>query len=200
MELSKVVAPRFLIPDRWWSRVVSRPNGQRPVRFIMIDTSPMISNYQTEEPSMRNHDGGIDPEFERVEEQMKWLEDQLKIPNEIKIVVGHHPAFSYMYYGTEDRSFLESRVVDLLERYHVLAYFAGHDHNLQFAQPRFQSTSYFVSGAGSRLRDGQINASPKDVHFYTVVHGFLACTILGDEMRVVSVDMYGKMMNAVVVP
>jgi len=160
----------------------------------------MIFNYRFEEPYMHGHPGGIDTEFPRIEQQMQWLESELAVPNETKIVIGHHPAFSYMNYGSENRTFLETRVVSLIERYHALAYFAGHDHNLQFAQPRVGSTSYFVSGAGSRLRDGAVNAPRNDLHFYHVVHGFLACVIDGDTLRVAAVDMYGKLMNFVSVP
>jgi len=201
MSLAKTVEPRFLMEDRWWSRVVKRPNGSPDVRFIMIDTSPMISNYRKEDPDMRGHPDGIDTQFDRVEEQMKWIDEQLRIPNETKIVVGHHPAVSYFDYGTENRTLLETRVTSLLEKHNVLAYFAGHDHNLQYARPRKDSTAYFVSGAGSRLRDGFIKARQDDAHFLHVVHGFLACSIVGQGMlRVAAVDMYGKMVDFVAVP
>jgi len=188
------------MPDRWWTRLISRSDGAKPVRFIMIDTSPMIASYRDTDSYMHDHEGGINDEYDRVEEQMEWLEAQLAIPEEVKIVVGHHPAFSYMDYGSENRKFLETRVVALLEKYEVLAYFAGHDHNLQFAQPRLRSTSYFVSGAGSRLRDGPVKTAVNEFHFYYVVHGFLACTIDDEQLTVAAVDMYGKLLNHIVVP
>jgi 3',5'-cyclic AMP phosphodiesterase CpdA len=131
---------------------------------------------------------------------MKWLESQLQIENEIKIVVGHHPLFSYLDYGTENRTFLTERVVPLLEKYRTLAVFGGHDHNLQYSRPRKDSTSYFVSGAGSRLRDGSFSAKSSDEHFYHVVHGFMACSIRRDDsLRVLGIDMYGNIVDKVTV-
>ena len=104
-----------------------------------------------------------------------------------------------MDYGTENRTFLLDTIVPLLENYSVLAYIAGHDHNLQYARPN--KVSYFVSGAGSRLRDGLVFPS-KQKSFFLMMNGFLACSINREGiLKVAAIDMTGKMIdNAIAIP
>lgn len=80
-------------------------------------------------------------------EQYIWLEDLLRADNRCTIVVGHHPRWSS---GTHGDTKALTAIWDLLERYRVEAYVAGHDHH--YERVTLNTTQYVVGTGGADLR------------------------------------------------
>lgn len=139
------VNPHWNMPDRYYTTVINSADGQK-IRLICIDTSPYYKDYYTN-PKMTA------VKTQDTAAQRRWLETTLANAKEPwKFVFGHHPAYSAaLRGGTPD---LLAMLKPLMDKYHVQAYICGHDHNLQHNRPTGSYTDYFVSGAGSEVKDG----------------------------------------------
>ncbi|CAJ0572992.1 unnamed protein product, partial [Mesorhabditis spiculigera] len=86
------------------------------------------------------------------EKQWEWIAQTLNQSRaDYLFVGGHYPVYSMSSHGPTQC--LVERLKPLLERFHVSAYFAGHDHTLQHIQtdlPDGASINYIISGAASR--------------------------------------------------
>jgi hypothetical protein len=107
--------------------------------------------------------------------QLRWLNDRLARSTSLwKIAVFHHPLYSS---GVTHGSDLELRAVlePVLVRHGVSAVFSGHDHIYQRVTPQ-QGIQYFVTGAGGKIRKGDVDHSDslvaasydEDSHFMMV--------------------------------
>ena len=87
--------------------------------------------------------------------QLKWLEEALSASKaRWKIAFFHHPIYSSsMEHGSSLK--LRALLEPLLVRYGVAAVFSGHDHVYERIKSQ-QGVKYFVSGAGGKLRRGDI--------------------------------------------
>jgi 3',5'-cyclic AMP phosphodiesterase CpdA len=108
--------------------------------------------------------------------QAGWLEGVLKESTaKWKIAVFHHPIYSSAEEHGSDLG-LRRRVEPLLTRYGVNVALSGHDHTYERVKPQ-QGVQYFVTGAGGKLRPGDVNMrSPframsydKDNHYLQMV-------------------------------
>ena len=88
--------------------------------------------------------------------QANWLESSLRDSKaKWKIAVFHHPIYSS---GKQHGSAigLRKRLEPLFTRYGVNVAFSGHDHIYERTKPQ-QGIQYFVSGAGGKVRRGDID-------------------------------------------
>jgi hypothetical protein len=88
--------------------------------------------------------------------QAGWLESALKESTaKWKIAVFHHPIYSSAErHGSDLR--LRARIEPLFARYGVNLAISGHDHVYERVKPQ-KGVQYFVTGAGGKLRQGDIN-------------------------------------------
>ncbi len=94
--------------------------------------------------------------------QMKWLELELAASRAAwKIVFFHHPPFSAGKRHGSDMN-LRQRLHPLLAKHGVQLVLNGHDHIYQRTKPQ-QGVNYFVSGAGGKVRKGDMDASDSTV-------------------------------------
>ncbi|CAG8585786.1 14619_t:CDS:10 [Acaulospora morrowiae] len=87
-----------------------------------------------------------------IESKLKWIEQKLIDFTNYKwlFVVGHHPLA-----GQCAQIHKMPRLLQLFERYGVTAYFAGHNHVLQYKAPsKLSPVAHFISGAGSKTGTG----------------------------------------------
>src|SRR5262249_15875541 len=85
-----------------------------------------------------------------------WLEGVLKESTaKWKIAVFHHPIYSSAEEHGSDLG-LRRRIEPLLTRYGVNVALSGHDHTYERVKPQ-QGVQYFVTGAGGKVRKGDIN-------------------------------------------
>jgi predicted MPP superfamily phosphohydrolase len=88
--------------------------------------------------------------------QAGWLESVLKESTaKWKIAVFHHPIYSSAEAHGSDLG-LRRRIEPLLTRYGVNVVLSGHDHTYERVKPQ-QGVQYFVTGAGGKLRPGDVN-------------------------------------------
>ena len=104
--------------------------------------------------------------------QVKWLEDELaKDTSEWKICFFHHPPYSSAGKHGSDKQ-LREIVEPIFVKYGVNLVLTGHDHVYERIKPQ-KGIYYFVSGAGGKLRSGDINdrsaltekGYDRDMHF-----------------------------------
>ncbi|XP_054707866.1 tartrate-resistant acid phosphatase type 5-like [Uloborus diversus] len=139
---------RWIFPDLYYRKKFQVPSSNATVEIIMLDTVMLCGNTDPlnpyEPPAFRKY-----TKYQE-EKQWQWLEESLKLSKaEYLIVCGHFPVYSVALHGSTDC--LVKRLKPLLEKYHVSAYFSGHDHNLQHIQVKTNSTvmDYFVSGSAN---------------------------------------------------
>ena len=113
--------------------------------------------------------------------QLDWLEKELSSSSsDWKILFFHHPLYSS---GRTHGSALESRALlePLFVKYGVSAVFSGHDHVYERIKPQ-KGIVYWVSGAGGRLRKGNIQATDLTAKGFDRDHHFMIVEISGDEL------------------
>ena len=171
--------PNWKMPARYFSVVEPIADNEK-AEFFFIDTSPFVDEYR-KKPDMRDEIISQDTSA-----QVRWLDHALSDSTAAwKIVIGHHPIFSG---GTEhgDQPELIRDINPLLEKHRVLAYFNGHDHDLQHIVRG--SVEYFNTGAGSKVREpGPTEGS----RFYRGTPGFMAVTLTAKEMHVEVIEYTG---------
>jgi hypothetical protein len=87
--------------------------------------------------------------------QVKWLEDELvKDTSEWKVAFMHHPPYSSGGKHGSDKQ-LREVVEPIFVKYGVNVVLTGHDHFYERVKPQ-KGIYYFVSGAGGKLRSGDI--------------------------------------------
>jgi len=104
--------------------------------------------------------------------QIKWFETELAADtSEWKICFFHHPPYSSAKAHGSDKQ-LREVVEPIFVKYGVNVVLTGHDHVYERIKPQ-KGIYYFVSGAGGKLRSGDIDtkspltdrAFDKDMHF-----------------------------------
>jgi hypothetical protein len=131
-----------------------------------------------------------------VPEQIAWVEDELKKSGSAwKIPFFHHPLYS-----SGDRHGSDLRLRDVLEplfvKYGVSVAFTGHDHFYERVKPQ-QGITYFVTGSGGQLRDGNIDKrSGITAAGFDTDQAFLAVEIDGDQMYFMAVSRRGQTVDS----
>jgi len=104
--------------------------------------------------------------------QVQWIEDELaKDTSDWKIAFFHHPPYSSASKHGSDKQ-LREVLEPIFVKYGVNVVLTGHDHVYERIKPQ-KGIYYFVSGAGGKLRSGDVkNSSPltekafdRDMHF-----------------------------------
>jgi len=112
-------------------RFRSIPVGGGTVEFFLLDSNDMDARQAT------------------------WLDSALeKSPAVWKVPVFHHPIYSSGGHGSDTA--LRKVVEPMFKRHGVRVAFSGHDHIYQRVALQ-QDVQYFVSGAGGKIREGDIN-------------------------------------------
>jgi Calcineurin-like phosphoesterase len=104
--------------------------------------------------------------------QVQWLEDELaKDTSDWKIAFFHHPPYSSASKHGSDKQ-LREVLEPIFVKYGMNVVLTGHDHVYERIKPQ-KGIYYFVSGAGGKLRSGDVkDSSPltekafdRDMHF-----------------------------------
>jgi tartrate-resistant acid phosphatase type 5 len=170
---------RWTLPAHFWTTVLTPDGASFRIRLIGLDTEPLT--------------GGDAAARKR---QIAWLDSVLASSREEWILVlGHHPVYSN---GSDHGNTIGmiKHVKPLLERHHVDAYFAGHDHSLQVLAPE-NGVHYFVSGGGSK--SDNVRWSDNTVFAATNL-GFLWCQINAGHLLVQVLDAEGNVLFAKALP
>ncbi len=128
------------------------------------------------------------------ERQLKWLDAELaKSKAEWKICFFHHPLYSSGSHGSnmELRQVLEPMLI----KYGVNVVFAGHEHFYERIKPQ-KGIYYFISGAGGKLRSGDIKASAFEEKGYDQDLSFMLIEIADDQLYFQVISRNGKTVDS----
>ncbi len=179
--------PRWIMPARYYSKV-HPVDASTQLEFFYIDTSPFIEEYfkEADMAAVLTQDTTA---------QLKWLDQALTSSKaQWKIVHGHHPIYSAGA-GHGPQQELIARLLPLLQKHKVQAYFAGHDHDLQHLKTG--GLNMLISGGGSRHRP----VFPViQSQFAQGCSGFTMVSLKANEMQVRFVDDTGTLLYTAVVP
>jgi len=132
--------------------------------------------------------------------QVQWLEDELaKDTSDWKIAFCHHPPYSSGGKHGSDKQ-LREVVEPIFVKHGVDVVLTGHDHFYERIKPQ-QGIYYFVSGAGGKLRSGDV----KDSSLLTEVAydkdmSFMLVEIVKDQMYFQVLSRTGETVDAGVLP
>ncbi|XP_013379880.1 tartrate-resistant acid phosphatase type 5 [Lingula anatina] len=138
---------RWNFPHYYYPLQFSIPGSQATVSILMLDTIQLCGNTK--------HDlAGDQPQgpadIKVANAQWDWLEENLKNNKASYIIVaGHYPVISIAEHGPT--KCLTQKLMPMLYKYKVTAFFSGHDHNLQHLQHTQSGVpvDYFVIGSGN---------------------------------------------------
>lgn len=128
--------------------------------------------------------------------QLKWLEDELaKDASEWKIAFFHHPPYSSGKAHGSDSAVREI-VEPIFTKYGVNAVFNGHDHFYERIKPQ-KGIYYFVSGAGGKLRKGDIHkGSPLTEKAFDKDMSFMLLEVVGDQLHFQVISRTGETVDS----
>lgn len=178
------VSARWHMPARYYSEKKKIGDSNDYAEFFFIDSNPFQKDYYSDDeygPKLKGNDTLA---------QKKWLEQKLKESKATwKFVVGHHPLYSAgkRLGKTQD---MQHSFAALFEKYKVDAYFAGHEHQLEFDQPEGYHFVEFISGAASEAT--AITGKPSFAKFAAQEFGFLVASVTDKEMLVQFINHEGK--------
>jgi len=182
------VSRRWNMPARYYTKVYEKDSSS--VRFIMIDTTPLIGKYR------REYDKYPDACRQQNEQQLQWLDAMLASAREDWIVVvGHHPIYAETSKDESERQDMQ-QVVDKLLRKHnnVDMYLCGHIHNFQHHRVKGSSIDYIVNSSASLSR----NVKPiETTRFCSSEPGFSVIAADKKEMALYMIDKKGNVLHAV---
>lgn len=187
---------RWQMPSRYFSKTfeAGEDSGVK-AQFFFIDTSPMIDDY-------RQHPDDYAVADQDAAAQLRWLDEELKKSTaRWKFVVGHHPVYTVgkrkKAAGGGIQKELEKSLMPLLEKHHVQAYIAGHEHDLQVIRRPGGTVTYLVSGAGSETRPLGV-PDPNDGRLFAVASaGFMAFSLTPTALNVELVDAENRVPYAI---
>ncbi|MBT5406761.1 MAG: hypothetical protein HOL23_04215, partial [Gammaproteobacteria bacterium] len=99
-------------------------------------------------------------------EMIDWLNNNLKLSANPKVIIGHYPMISYGMYGINHDLILD--LLPIIRKHKVKYYISGHDHNLQIVDiiSKDFSMKQLISGATSYLYPVLKNKSEKVFYKY----------------------------------
>lgn len=131
--------------------------------------------------------------------QVQWLESELsKDTSEWKVCFFHHPPYSSAKkHGSNDQ--LREVVEPIFLKHGVDVVLTGHDHVYERIKPQ-KGIYYFVSGAGGKLRTGDIKGtSPLTDKSYDRDMHFMLFEVAGDQMYFQAISRTGETIDSGVI-
>ena len=127
--------------------------------------------------------------------QVKWLEDELaKDTSDWKVCFFHHPPYSSAQAHGSDNQLRET-VEPIFVKYGVNLVLTGHDHVYERIKPQ-KGIYYFVSGAGGRLREGDVRASPMTEKAFDRDMHFMLFEVVGNQMYFQAISRTGETVDS----
>lgn len=182
------VSRRWEMPARYYTKVYEEKGTT--VRLIMIDTTPLIEKYRSE--NNKYPDACLQP----VNPQLEWLDAVLTTAQEDWIlVVGHHPIYAETSKDESERQDMQ-RVVDTVLRKHgnVDMYLCGHIHNFQHLRAKGSPIDYVVNSSASLSRKVKPIA---ETQFCSPEPGFSVIAANKKELALYMIDKQGKVLNTI---
>ena len=140
---------RWNMPERYHTFVLTADDGTT-LRFVLIDTTPLIDKYRTETSKYP------DAALQDRDRQLAWMDSVLTAAKEDWVLVaGHHPVYADTGKDDSERADMQKYVRPVLQRHSgkVAMYLCGHIHNFQHIRPgNGDPTDYVVNSSASLSR------------------------------------------------
>lgn len=176
------ISRRWNVPSPYYARTFEGVDDDS-ILVVFIDTAPMIDKYRTEAAYPDAH--SQDPA-----RQIAWIDSTLSASKaRWKIVVGHHPIYSYSKKEKAETDQMQARLASMLEKHGVNLSLSGHVHTFQHLKPKGAKTDYFVSPSASLARPA-ING--QYTKFNSGQPGFIILSLEKDEILLSMIDRNGK--------
>jgi len=193
--------------------VFALPSDPVPLlSLFLLDTNPLVQEYMAQGSGVFNFSRGLgwaaDAAYDSIQgremfrryadEQARALAEGLAESRAVwKIVVGHHPVYSYC---TDHGSQAElARLNGVMRRGGAHGYMNGHDHNLQLitplgggATPSLSPPFYLTTGAGSYAYNGQKVPTDGSLRFNYTGQSFNSVTLNSSALVITSYSNTGK--------
>lgn len=130
--------------------------------------------------------------------QVKWLDEELgKSDAAWKICFFHHPPYSSgKQHGSNNQ--LRKVIEPIFIKHGVDVVFTGHEHFYERIKPQ-NGIHYFISGAGGKLRPGDVKATNLTAKAFDQDLSFMFVEIAGDELHFQVVSRAGKIVDSGVI-
>jgi calcineurin-like phosphoesterase family protein len=128
--------------------------------------------------------------------QVQWLQDELaKDTSEWKVAFMHHPPYSSGgKHGSDNQ--LREIVEPIFVKYGVNVVLTGHDHFYERIKPQ-KGIYYFVSGAGGKLRSGDLkDSSPITEKGFDRDLSFMMMEVVGKQMYFQVISRTGETVDS----
>jgi predicted MPP superfamily phosphohydrolase len=131
--------------------------------------------------------------------QVQWIEDELaKDTSDWKIAFFHHPPYSSAAKHGSDKE-LREVLEPIFVKYGVNVVLTGHDHVYERIKPQ-KGIYYFVSGAGGKLRSGDVkNSSPLTEKAFDRDMHFMLWEAVGNELYFQAISRTGETVDSGVI-
>jgi predicted phosphodiesterase len=129
---------------------------------------------------------------------LEWLEKELAASDDKwKVCFFHHPPYSSgERHGSDDE--LRRVVEPLFVKHGVSVVFTGHEHFYERIKPQ-KGIHYFISGAGGKLREGNVKPSALTAKSFDRDLHFMLVEVAGDEMHYQVISRTGETVDAGVI-
>jgi len=128
-------------------------------------------------------------------QQRYWLEAALRASQaKWKIAFFHHPIYSSAEKHGSDFA-LRAELEPLLVKYGVDAAFSGHDHVYERVKPQ-QGVQYFISGAGSKTRHGDLKRTSLFAAGADQTSSFMSIEITPERFGFKTIDIAGRVIDS----
>ncbi len=181
------VFSKWNMPSRYFQKKIG------DIEFWFLDTTAWLDS---------NHNYKDEPDYWLLEkerlsilDQYQWLEHGLMNSTALrKIIVGHHPLWTFGEHVHEDNDKMLQDIPELMERYNVESYLCGHDHNLQYVTSA--GVQEFISGGGAWYYEwtwqlGFREMDDAELHFGTSELGVL---VVSEDLEYTFYSKDGKVM------
>jgi hypothetical protein len=127
--------------------------------------------------------------------QLEWLDGELKNDSsEWKICFFHHPLYSSgKQHGSNKQ--LQKVLEPIFTKYGVDIVFTGHEHFYERIKPQ-KGIYHFISGAGGKLRVGDVRASKLTEKSFDEDLHFMIVEINGDSLHFQVISRAGKTIDS----
>jgi acid phosphatase len=171
------ISRRWNMPARYYVVHKEGCRGETSLDIYMLDTSPFQAMYyENDVHAVKGQDTTA---------QLRWLDSALAASkSRWKICVGHHSLYTGGEHGPELTE-MPVRFEPIFSKYHVDAYFSGHDHDLEHITSKNSTVNFFVTGNGGEPRPVK---KTEGTRFMSSDPGFMLVNVGADTMTVSAIN------------
>ena len=183
---------RWNMPERYHTFVLTADDGTT-LRFVLIDTTPLIDKYRTET------DKYPDAALQDRDRHLAWMDSVLTAANEDWVLVaGHHPVFADTGKDDSERADMQKYVRPVLQRHSdkVAMYLCGHIHNFQHIRPGNGDPIDYVVNSSASLSRKKVAPTPGAV-FVSGESGFSFIAADRHSLTLYMLDKEGRTLHKI---